>query len=135
MQNSLYATIMIILLGNISGCSTAENGTKTAEVKTDSTLQKEAKATANSTSSQNTSAIKYEIKEGENHTFGYEISVDGTVMVKQPFIPAVSGKQGFVSKEEAEKVAQLIVKKVEKNIIPPAISIKELDSLHIHYNK
>lgn len=125
MQNIFTKLIMLALLGNIWSCSTTANKTQTTE----------SKVTETKVESAPTSAISYKVTEGENHTFGYEISSNGTVMVRQPFIPAVAGRQGFVSKEEAESVAKLIVKKVERNIIPPTISIKELDSLHIHYNK
>lgn len=128
MQKILYSTILFVLFGNISSCSTSENGTKVTNSQSEPAPQTE-------TQNKSSSNVQYQIIENENHTFGYEITANGTVMVKQPFIPAVAGKQGFASKEEAEKVAQLIVKKVEKNIIPPAISVKELDSLHIHYNK
>lgn len=121
MQKYFISIALFTLLLNVWSCQTTKN-----EAKSETKPVTEAAKTSNYT---------YKIVEGENHTFGYEISSQGTVLVRQPFIPAVAGKQGFVSKEEAESVAKLIVQKVEKNIIPPAISIKELDSLKIHYTK
>lgn len=66
-------------------------------------------------------------------TFGYAIKREAKVMVHQPNIPAVSGNSGFISQEEAGKVAALMVEKIEKKIMPPSVSVQELDSLGITY--
>jgi hypothetical protein len=65
--------------------------------------------------------------------WGYDILKNGKVLIHQPNIPAVAGNRGFRSKEDAEKVALLMKKKIEKNIMPPTIEIRELDSLKIKY--
>jgi len=47
--------------------------------------------------------------------WGYMIMVDHKPFIKQDCIPAVSGKQVFKTKTDAEKTAALVVAKMEKN--------------------
>ena len=75
----------------------------------------------------------YEIIHAENNTFGYDIFNGEKPFIHQPNIPGVPGVLGFISKEEAEKTARLVIQKLEKNIMPPTITRNELDSLHITY--
>ncbi len=63
--------------------------------------------------------------------FGYNILVDGALFIHQASIPAIPGNSGFSSKEKAENVAHLVIHKLQHNIMPPSVSKKELDSLHI----
>ncbi|HNT80379.1 MAG TPA: DUF4907 domain-containing protein [Bacteroidia bacterium] len=65
--------------------------------------------------------------------FGFMIHVDEKPYIHQPNIPAVQGIKGFVSESEAQKVAVLMEHKIRNNIMPPSISVSELDSLHITY--
>lgn len=70
----------------------------------------------------------------QNSTYtgwGYNIYVDGKLFIHQPHIPALSGNKGFVSKTDADKTAQLVISKTQRNIIPPDIGLHELDSLKI----
>ncbi len=71
-------------------------------------------------------------RNNESNSFGYDIIVDGRVYVHQPNIPARAGNNGFISEEQAEKVAQLVLKKIKMNILPPTVSVDELDSLEIN---
>lgn len=80
----------------------------------------------------NMSKSKIEVKTFANANisgYGYDIIVDGHTYVHQPNIPAVPGNNGFASEEIAKKVAGLVVMKIKKNIMPPTIDVKELDSL------
>jgi len=63
--------------------------------------------------------------------FGYNIYMQQTLYVHQPNIPAVSGNRGFKSEADAEKTAMLTVYKIRNNIMPPSLSVKELDSLGV----
>jgi hypothetical protein len=63
--------------------------------------------------------------------FGYNILVDGAIFIHQNSIPSIQGNKAFSSKEKAELVANLMVNKLQNNIMPPSISKEELDSLHI----
>ncbi|MEI2760332.1 MAG: DUF4907 domain-containing protein [Bacteroidia bacterium] len=63
--------------------------------------------------------------------FGYNIMVDGRLMIRQPNIPAVMGNRGFVSEADASKAAALVAYKLKNNIMPPSVTIEELDSIGI----
>ena len=70
----------------------------------------------------------------ENETgggFGYDLLSGGTTLIHQPHIPAINGMKGFATREDAEKVAGLMLYKVTNGIMPPTISIEEMDSLKI----
>jgi uncharacterized protein DUF4907 len=62
--------------------------------------------------------------------WGYEIDVDEKVYIKQPFIPAISGRRGFEKKEDALLVGNKVVSNIN-NQMSPAISIKDLEELGI----
>lgn len=63
--------------------------------------------------------------------FGYDIIMEGNTYVHQPNIPALPGNNGFASEALARKVAEIVVKKIRNNIMPPTIDVKELDSLGV----
>ena len=77
------------------------------------------------------SKYSYVIIKGEKNTFGYNILNGSHVVIHQPNIPAVGGNKAFASKKDAEKTAKLALLKISHNIMPPTISIHELDSMHI----
>lgn len=58
--------------------------------------------------------------------FGYDIYVNGEAYIHQPHIPAVNGNHPFKTEEDAQKVASLVVQKIEGNIIPPSVSAEEM---------
>lgn len=63
--------------------------------------------------------------------WGYEVLMDNRPYIHQEHIPSIPGNMGFATKEDAEKTAQLVIKKIEKGIMPPSITPQELDSLGI----
>ena len=63
--------------------------------------------------------------------WGYDIYMNGKLIVHQPHIPAIAGTKGFSSEEDARKTAALMALKIKNNIMPPTVSVKELDSLGI----
>jgi hypothetical protein len=63
--------------------------------------------------------------------WGYDIYANSTLFIHQPYIPAVPGNKGFQSAQQAEIAGKFAAYKIRNNIIPPTISIKELDSLGI----
>ena len=65
--------------------------------------------------------------------FGYQIYRNDTLMIDQYEIPAISGNKGFVSYDEAQIIAELVVKKLSKGIFPPEILISELINLGITF--
>lgn len=77
----------------------------------------------------------YEIKIFRNESplsgYGYDIYLKGKMYVHQPNIPAIQGNSGFTSEEDARKTAGLVVHKIQNNILPPSVEVKELDSLDV----
>jgi hypothetical protein len=63
--------------------------------------------------------------------WGYDIVVDGKLMIHQPHIPAISGYKGFESKDKALVTAEFVVSKIRNKIVPPSVSVHELDSLGV----
>lgn len=72
----------------------------------------------------------------EGYTFkaengwGYTITVNNKVFIKQSIIPAVEGNNGFSTQEDAAKVAQLIIDKLA-NHESPAVKKDDLQKLGI----
>ena len=64
-------------------------------------------------------------------TFGYDILLQGRPYVHQPSIPALPGNEGFTTRERAQRVAELVVKKIRNNEIPPTVTIEELNSMGV----
>jgi hypothetical protein len=63
--------------------------------------------------------------------YGYDIIINGAVMIHQARIPGIAGTSGFASREDAQKIAHLAIRKIKGNQFPPAISLQELQSSRI----
>ena len=63
--------------------------------------------------------------------FGYTIFIDGEMYIEQKTIPAVEGNTGFTTKEDAEKVALLVIEKIKIGDLPPSVSVEELKRLKV----
>jgi hypothetical protein len=77
------------------------------------------------------SKYSYVIVDSEQNTYGYDILKNNRVLIHQPHIPAVSGNKGFATKKDAAKVAELVIQKLNKNIMPPPVTLQELKNLKI----
>jgi hypothetical protein len=75
------------------------------------------------------SKITYKLIPGINKTWGYDILVNNKLTIHQPSVPSLPGNEGFKTKENAEKVAKLVIEKMKKGIMPPGIDVKELKKL------
>lgn len=73
-----------------------------------------------------------EIFKTENGGFGYQIKLNGQVIINQDIIPAISLKVPFKTEIDAQKTAELVVHKIKHKKVP-SVTIEELDSLHIKY--
>ena len=71
--------------------------------------------------------VGYSIIQSPDSSWAYDIIVDGEVIIHQPIIPGISGKRGFASKEDAAIVARLVVDKIKNGIMPPGISLEEIE--------
>lgn len=75
--------------------------------------------------------ISYKIITAANSTWGYDIYSNLKLTVHQPTIPGRPGKEGFKSKQDAEKVAELVIEKMKKGEMPPTVTQEELKNLGI----
>lgn len=60
--------------------------------------------------------------------WGYDIMINGQLYIHQPNIPAVMGNSGFSSEEKAREAGEMIVSKIRNNILPPSVTVEELES-------
>ncbi|MBK7967010.1 MAG: DUF4907 domain-containing protein [Bacteroidetes bacterium] len=80
------------------------------------------------------SASTYKNKSGDGpEGFGFDIFQDGKMMIHQNSIPAIQGNKAFATEEDAKAVGALMLYKVSKGIMPPTISVEDLDSLGVKY--
>ena len=63
--------------------------------------------------------------------WGYDIYVDDKLLIHQPDIPALAGNRGFATEADAQRVAELVVGKIRKNIFPPAMTVENLKSVGV----
>jgi hypothetical protein len=73
--------------------------------------------------------LTYKIIPAPNNTWCYDIFKDGSMCIHQNSIPGVAGINGFTTKEKAEKVAQLVVTKIQKGEMPPTVSQEEMKAV------
>jgi hypothetical protein len=66
-----------------------------------------------------------------NNTYCYDVLADGKILIHQPSIPGLPGNEGFKTKQDAEKVAKLIISKIKKGEMPPSVTIEELKKLKV----
>ena len=51
--------------------------------------------------------------------------------IHQPSIPGMPGNDGFKTKADAEKVAQLVIKKIKKGEMPPTVTVEEMKKMKV----
>jgi hypothetical protein len=73
--------------------------------------------------------LAYKIIDAPNHTYGYDVLADGRLLIHQTSIPAMPGNEGFKTKADASKVAQLVIGKIKKGEMPPTVTIEEMKNL------
>lgn len=71
-------------------------------------------------------------KSGADARWGYEIYVKDSLLIRQLNVPAVAGKYGFISKADAEKVGEMVIRKLKTHQIP-SISLEELTKAGVRY--
>ena len=76
-------------------------------------------------------SFTYKIISGANNTWGYNILRDNKIFIHQPNKPGLPGVEGFKTKEDAVKTAELVISKIKKGEIPPTVSRQELISLNL----
>lgn len=73
--------------------------------------------------------LSYKIISSPHSTFGYDIYSDDKLLIHQPAIPGMQGNDGFTGKPEAERVASLVVKKINAGEMPPTVTLEEMKKL------
>ncbi len=76
-------------------------------------------------------SFRYTITGNEQNGYGYDVFEGNRIFIRQPSVPGMPGNKGIATKNDAEKVAKLVIKKLSNNIMPPTISRHELDNLKI----
>ena len=75
--------------------------------------------------------LTYKVINAPKRTYGYDVFVDGRLMIHQTSAPALPGNEGFRTKKDATKVALLVIKKIKKGQMPPTISTGEMKKLNV----
>lgn len=63
--------------------------------------------------------------------YGYKISVDGNKLINQPFIPAIDGKNPFVTPQNAFDCGWFVVKLLSAGNTLPSVTVDDLKNLHV----
>ena len=77
------------------------------------------------------SDTSYRIIHSELNTYGYEILINAKVLIHQENIPGLPGNKGFLKKSDAVKTAKLVIQKLRQGIMPPTITVNDLNKLEI----
>jgi hypothetical protein len=75
--------------------------------------------------------LSYNIIDAPKYTYGYDVFGGGRLMIHQTSVPALPGNEGFKTKEDASKVAALVIGKIRKGEMPPTVSIDEMKKLNV----
>lgn len=74
----------------------------------------------------------YIVTQSPKGGWGYQIYKDSTLFIDQPTIPAIGGGLEFETLQDANRIAELVVSKLQtRKIGLPTVSIHELDSLQV----
>ena len=84
-----------------------------------------------STKMRSNADLTYRIIDAPHGTLGYEILSDGELLIHQTNVPGRPGNDGCRNKEEAERLAALVIEKIKQGEMPPTISAEELKVLNI----
>jgi len=75
--------------------------------------------------------LKVVVIPSESKSFGYDIYMNGTLLIHQPSRPGLPGNERFATEEDAMKVAELVIKKIRNNELPPSVTLQELQELGV----
>lgn len=73
----------------------------------------------------------YKLIPSANNTFGYDVFADNIIILHQQQMPGKADGVGFSGKEDAIKVAQRVILKLNHPIVQPVVSTTELQLLGI----
>ena len=79
----------------------------------------------------NNIGYSYTIIPAPDKTWGYDIYFRNRLIIHQPGKPGLPGNEGFNSKTDAKKVTGLVIEKLKKGEMFPAVTIEELKKLRV----
>lgn len=127
-MNKLFVICSLILL---SACQSSDKNEVESNNSVNESLQPETVDT-NSINEYTPSYTAVSIFD-EELGWGYQILNNDKPYINQPHIPAIEGMKGFNTEEDALETAELVLFKLNNNIVPPSITSQELDSLGVVY--
>jgi hypothetical protein len=60
--------------------------------------------------------------------WGYDILVNGKLLIRQESVPVVTGNYAFTNKMEARQTANIVIEKLKKGL-NPTLTMKEIEKL------
>jgi hypothetical protein len=75
--------------------------------------------------------LRYVIINNGKTGFGYDILSDDRITIHQSSVPGMQGNKGFITKEDASKVARLVIEKINRSVFPPTITNEDVKALKI----
>ena len=75
--------------------------------------------------------LSYNIIDAPNNTFCYDVFAGGRLMIHQTSVPGLPGNEGFKTKDDAIKVAEMVMYKIRKGEMPPTVTSEEMKQLGV----
>ncbi len=75
--------------------------------------------------------LTYNIIDAPNNTYSYDVYAEGRLMIHQTSAPGLPGNEGFKTKDDAAKVAEMVMYKIRKGEMPPTVTLEEMKELGI----
>ncbi|MFN8241480.1 MAG: DUF4907 domain-containing protein [Bacteroidales bacterium] len=75
--------------------------------------------------------VKARVFQNADSTWGFAIYLNGRLYINQQVMPGVESIKGFVNRKQAEKVADVVTRKIRMHKLPAGVTGRELDSLGI----
>jgi hypothetical protein len=75
--------------------------------------------------------LTYNIIDAPNNTYCYDVYAEGRLMIHQTSAPGLPGNEGFKTKDDAAKVAEMVMYKIRKGEMPPTVTLEEMKELGI----
>jgi hypothetical protein len=123
MKNKVFQSLMLVIgFLLIADITRAQENQPTAPDKKAAVQFPAANQFANS-------KLSYKIIPAANQTWSYDILADGKMMIHQPSVPGLPGKEGFKTKVAAQRVAELVIDKIKYGEMPPSITKEEMKKM------
>lgn len=131
---AFLVSILFFSCNNASASTEAETGTDSITESKAPAIDANIADADSSVAPTNFSVQTFKNAPGEGpEGYGFDIYQNGKVLIHQNAIPAIQGNKAFVSEEEAKALGSLMLYKISNGIMPPTISIEDLDSMGVKY--